>query len=130
MKLHNLFEEEFDYYIEARVDRFDIFDVPLGRHVRHTRDEFMSATKKNLTIDMRTEDDWYVYIISDIPPISMQKFHQLVELSFHKKVECQKSGTCLYRGYFGIKQIDHNGQHEISDPKFSQWGTKYDDFDE
>jgi len=133
MKLINLFEEEFDDYVEARVDQFDIFDVPLGRHVRHTRDEFISATKKNLTIDMRTEDDWYIYIITDIPPISIQKFHQLVELSFHKKIDCDGRG-CLYQGYFGISQIDHNErdqfrQHEIMDPKFSQWGTKYDDFD-
>ena len=107
MKLHTLIEDE----------TFDIFHD--GKFVPHTREELISATKNNLAVDLSTSDDWFIVIITDVPPISKQKFNELMELSFQPNNLICKTGGCMYEDFFYFSLLDHS---HITDPGFTQKG--------
>jgi len=115
MKVLDLFEAAPNLDPEI----FEIFHN--GKFEKHTHEELISATKNNLTVDLSTDDDWYIVIIPDVPPISKQKFLQLLELSFQpNNLKCNKgTGVCIYENFFHFELVNHK---TIADPKFTQQG--------
>ena len=112
MKLQSLIEREFDIFN----DGYDVFEN--GQFIKYTHDDLVHAVQNRLAIDLSTDDDWFICIISDIPSIAQQKFHQLVELSFHKNLTCNKgSGDCYYENFFRIALLDED---DITGPEFTQ----------